>query len=362
MSTARAISPDSGEIWTHEGAWPAAPGVHRIPLPLPNDGLKAVNVYAIETADGLVLVDGGWAIPEARATLERGLGRMGAALSDVCRFLVTHVHRDHYSLARVLATEYGVPIALGAGDELALESSRTPGRSDELVQRALIEGGAAELADRWVAAEGGGAGDPSNWTPPDEWLTEDRTIDLGSRLLSAVHTPGHTPGHFVFADTEAGILFSGDHILPTITPSVGFVFPPPAEPLLQFMTSLARVRALPDLIVLPAHGPVAPSSHARSAELHEHHEQRLAACRALLDGAADNVTARQVAGGLGWTRDERPFHQLDLFNQALATLETKAHLDLLVARGSLAERVDADIVHYHPAARSIFTATRRVST
>ena len=52
--------------WTEPGAFPVAPGVHRIPLPLPQDGLRAVNVYALETADGLVLVDGGWAVPAAR--------------------------------------------------------------------------------------------------------------------------------------------------------------------------------------------------------------------------------------------------------------------------------------------------------
>ena len=35
--------------WTDPGAWPVAPGVHRIPLPLPMDGLRAVNVYVLES-------------------------------------------------------------------------------------------------------------------------------------------------------------------------------------------------------------------------------------------------------------------------------------------------------------------------
>ena len=61
ISTAHAVSPDSGEHWTAEGAWEVAPGIHRIPLPLPMDGLKAINVYVVEAADGLILVDGGWA-------------------------------------------------------------------------------------------------------------------------------------------------------------------------------------------------------------------------------------------------------------------------------------------------------------
>ena len=48
----------------------------------------------------------------------------------------------------------------------------------------------------------------------------------GSRLtgrdLLAVPTPGHTQGHVVFADVERALLFAGDHVLPRITPSVGF--------------------------------------------------------------------------------------------------------------------------------------------
>ena len=79
--TAHSVSPDSGQHWTEPGAWPVADGVHRIPLPLPMDGLKAVNVYAIETEQGLTLVDGGWAIEEGRSLLEKSLRDIGFGLS-----------------------------------------------------------------------------------------------------------------------------------------------------------------------------------------------------------------------------------------------------------------------------------------
>ena len=101
-STAHAVSPDSGLHWTEPGAWPVADGIHRIPLPLPMDGLRAVNVYAIETERGLTLVDGGWAIEESRTLLEKSLRDLGFGLSDITRFLVTHVHRDHYTQAAVI--------------------------------------------------------------------------------------------------------------------------------------------------------------------------------------------------------------------------------------------------------------------
>src|SRR3954464_6980177 len=85
--------------WSERGVETVAPGVHRLPLPLPMDGLRAVNVYVLETDDGLVLVDGGWAIPESRKAFDAGLALLGYTVRDTRRFLVTHMHRDHYTQA-----------------------------------------------------------------------------------------------------------------------------------------------------------------------------------------------------------------------------------------------------------------------
>ena len=124
--TAYAVSPDSGEHWSKEGAWQVTEGIHRIPLPLPMDGLRAINVYVIETPDGLTLIDGGWAIAEARELLERCLRDVGYGFGDIKRFLVTHVHRDHFTLATVLGREYGADVSLGLGERPALELLNDP--------------------------------------------------------------------------------------------------------------------------------------------------------------------------------------------------------------------------------------------
>jgi glyoxylase-like metal-dependent hydrolase (beta-lactamase superfamily II) len=328
--TAHAVSPDSGEHWSAEGAWRVAEGIHRIPLPLPMDGLKAVNVYVIETDDGLTLIDGGWSIQVARDLLERCLRDLGHGFGDIRRFLVTHVHRDHFTLATVLGHEVGADVALGLGEAPALDLLNDPELDRNPFLEVLRSAGAHEVADLWAAGQGERP-DLTMWTPPDTWLDGDLSIPVGSRTLDAVHTPGHTPGHYVFADQAAGLLFAGDHVLPTITPSIGFTVPPTPDPLGDFMASLTRVRALPDLQLLPAHGPVAPSSHARVDELLAFHERRLARClAALADGPA---TGFAVAHELGWTRREKAYDDLDVFSQGMAAMETKAHLDLLVAQG-----------------------------
>ena len=138
-------------------------------------------------------------------------------------------------------------------------------------------------------------------------------------------------------------------MLPTITPSIGFTVPPTPQPLGDFMASLTKVRALPDLRILPAHGPVAPSSHARVDELLVFHENRLERCVAAL--AAGPLNSAEVAGHLGWTRHEHAYDELDVFSKGMAAMETKAHLELLVARGQATRSEDADgVVTFAPPA------------
>ena len=249
--TAYAVSPDSGEHWTAEGAWQVAEGIHRIPLPLPMDGLKAINVYVIATDDGLVLIDGGWAIPEARELLDRCLRSIGVRLRRHPA-VPGHPHpprplhdgdragprarRRRRARHRREAGARPVPPRVrrcrARTRSLACSSPPAPPTSPSCGTRAASD---QDARPRRL------------WQYPDTWLEGDHAIPVGARTLDAVHTPGHTPGHYVFADQADGLLFAGDHVLPTITPSIGFTVPPTPQPLGDFMASLTKVRALPDL-------------------------------------------------------------------------------------------------------------------
>jgi len=331
--------------WSDPGAYPVAPGVHRIPLPLPMDGLKAVNVYVIETEDGLTCVDGGWAIKVSRALFEESLAALGHHPRDVTSFLVTHVHRDHYTQAVALRTEFGrATISLGLADKPTLDLIHDDDISADPSIARLTLIGAPELADAWARWVSSSAPDRDIWLPPDTWLTGDVSIAVGERTIDAVHTPGHTQGHYVYADRAAGLLFAGDHVLPTITPSVGFEPVYADLPLLDYMESLARVRTLPDLRLLPAHGAVTDSTHARIDELLAHHEHRLDLCLAAI--GPDGSTSYDVAKLLPWTRHDKSLADLDLFNSGMAAMETMVHLDLLVARGKLTREVVDGVATY----------------
>lgn len=321
--------------WSRPERETVAPGVHRLPLPLPSDALRAVNVYALVTDGELTLVDGGWAIAESRDLLRRMLGELGADLGDIGRFLVTHMHRDHYSQAMALRRDHGSAVALGVGERESLAVVRDRAAPLDAQARGLVlagaDGLAKDLRDWLRTAEGESAAD---YADPDEWLTDGQRLSAGGRALTVRETPGHTRGHVVFAEEadEQGLLFAGDHVLPHITPSIGFE--PAATPgaLRRSLASLAMLRGEPDRVLLPAHGPVAPSVHTRIDELLAHHDRRLDEIEAAVRAGAP--TAAEVAALLRWTRREHRLEDMELMHRMLAVLETDAHLEVLVAQGA----------------------------
>jgi glyoxylase-like metal-dependent hydrolase (beta-lactamase superfamily II) len=342
--------PASDRSWEEPGAFPVSPGVFRIPLPLPGDGLRAVNVYALESDGGVTLVDAGMSRTASWDALGTGLRQAGAELGDVRRVLVTHIHRDHFGQACAVRRASGATVLLGSGEQRSLEYILDDTQGDRRAPwiARLRRSGAAELIAELGRAEGANQSlrqDEGLWELPDDWAGDGEVIEVGERSLVAIETPGHTRGHLAFMDPTSRLLFAGDHVLPHITPSIGFE-PPLVDglPLADFLASLIKVRDLAIDTVLPAHGAPFTGLAARVDELLAHHATRLAACRAVL--GAGPRTAFEVARELAWTRRDRPYDDLDVFNRQLAVAETAAHLDLLASRGSVRVETRDGVRHY----------------
>ena len=74
-----------------------------------------------------------------------------------------------------------------------------------------------------AAAAVGSAADWATFTSialADRLLEDGELADVPGWKLRALHTPGHTPGHLCFVDERSRRLFSGDHVLPRITPNI----------------------------------------------------------------------------------------------------------------------------------------------
>ena len=83
---------------------------------------------------------------------------------------------------------------------------------------------------------------------PTRVLQDSDTIDLGGRVITALHTPGHSPGHLCFWEAQRGYLFTGDLVYKDTL----FAYYPSTDPQAYFL-SLEKIAALPVEKVFPAH-------------------------------------------------------------------------------------------------------------
>lgn len=82
-------------------------------------------------------------------------------------------------------------------------------------------------------------------------LADDTIVQVGSRRLRALHTPGHRFDHLCFWLEDASALFAGDLVAGVGT----VVIAPPEGDLLDYLASLRRLLTLDLKVILPAHGP-----------------------------------------------------------------------------------------------------------
>jgi glyoxylase-like metal-dependent hydrolase (beta-lactamase superfamily II) len=95
------------EAWLQRAMPPAeqlGEDLWSLPVPIPDNPLRYVSVYAFGTGAGLVLIDAGWGAEESWRALRHGLESIGAGVADIRGVLVTHMHFDHVGLAAVTET------------------------------------------------------------------------------------------------------------------------------------------------------------------------------------------------------------------------------------------------------------------
>jgi len=317
-------------------------GVWSVPVPIPGSPLAYTLVYALESARGPVLIDAGWEHLESWNALTGGLAAVGLDVSDVYGVVVTHHHADHSGLAGRVREASGAWIAMHAADAEIVRKfrrlRRESGREWEFA--ALRRAGASEAEINEVRTS------PAHIDPPaipDRELSDGDVADLPGRKLRVIWTPGHSPGHVCLHLEDSDRLFTGDHVLPTITPNVGlYAFEEPAaNPLADFLDSLARVGEIGAKEALPAHEYRFTDLGDRIDAIAAHHEERLAEIREILaDGSpghddatgsgSRSVTVWEVASRMRW---HTPFAGMHPMHRRLAAGEAAAHLRLLERRG-----------------------------
>ncbi|MEO5873706.1 MAG: MBL fold metallo-hydrolase, partial [Streptosporangiaceae bacterium] len=199
------------------GAEDLGGGVWSVPVPIPGNPLGKTLVYVLDGPKGPVLIDAGWAHPDSWKALKSGLGEIGFGMDEVAGVVVTHCHPDHAGLAGRVREASGAWIAMHEEDIRLVELMRES-TGDELadwVERAGAPESAREGYDE--------LGRMQMELPAlaDRPVRDGDLIDLPGRSLRVIWTPGHSPGHICLHLEDRDVLFTGDHVLPEITPHVG---------------------------------------------------------------------------------------------------------------------------------------------
>ncbi|MEV6013834.1 MBL fold metallo-hydrolase [Streptomyces sp. NPDC051976] len=322
-------------------------GIWSIPVPIPDNPLGHTLVHLLDTDDGPVLVDTGWDDPGSYDALVRGLAEAGTAVADVHGVLITHHHPDHHGLSGRVREASGCWIAMHAADAEVVRRTREaePDRWVEYLLARLSAAGAPESHLAPLRAAGGRVLAGLRPALPDREIVPGELLPLAGRRLRAVWTPGHTPGHVCLYLEESRRLFSGDHLLPEISPHIGLYEDPDdlteTDPLGDYLDSLERVARLSPAQVLPAHQYAFADAPRRVRQLLDHHASRLTELRALLvDGPR---TPWQLAETLPWNR---AWHEIPASSRTIAVSETEAHLRRLTKLGRAEAVPGSDPVTY----------------
>ena len=322
------------------------PGLWSIAVPFPDNPLGYTLVYLVESDRGPVLVDAGWDDDESWDALVEGFRAAGTDVADCYGVLVTHVHPDHHGLSGRVRAASDAWVAMHERDAVTVERlsgameqehereqepvQTLPDFTDEMIA-VLLDAGASE--DELASAPAPTARRRARRFRP--LAAPDRTVDDGARVdvpgwdISAVWTPGHTPGHLCFHLPEHRLLMSGDHVLPSITPHISISRRDRGgDPLGDFLDSLQKVAVLGADEVLPAHRHRFGDLAQRVDDITRHHHDHLVDIEAILaDGPA---SLWQIAARLTWNR---PWEQFPLGLRRSAVNETAAHLRYLTRRG-----------------------------
>ena len=302
-------------------------GIHLIPAPLPFKSPAWVNTYAMESGDGLLLLDCGTDWEPGREALRDGFRSLGLDESAVHTLVVSHLHLDHVGISARLIREWGCRFVMHErAAKLVDRYNDTPGYVDRLlrigrthgVPDRMLESATADLATR-----------PDYMPlidPPDHTVADGERIDIGGgRGLEVVHTPGHEPAHICLLDSQTGILFSGDHILPRISPVIMWD-EDLGDPLGDYLSSLHKLLAIGVELTYPAHGTLIDQGDERARQILLHHDRRL----------LDMVQLVRERDSTAWEVMLKSFRpNLTPLESRLAFLETVSHLEHLEMTGRL---------------------------
>lgn len=322
-----------------------APGIHWVRMRLPMQ-LNHINLWLLEDGDGWTVVDTGIKDEHTKEAWDNLFaGPMQGR--PIHRVIVTHLHPDHVGLAGWLVRKFDVRLWMTRTEYLTCRTlvadtgQEAPPEGVKFYKAAGFPDDQLEM----YKTRFGGFGRRVYLMPSGfHRMQEGDRISIGNRVWEIVVGRGHAPEHACLWCREENIFISGDQLLPRISSNVS-LFPtePEANPLQDWLNSCFKLKELlpKEILILPSHNEPFRGAPLRLQELIDGHEQGMdklielcAAPKRAVDVFPALFRAKITSGNFG-----------------MATGESLAHLNCLIARGQIAKESDKDGVDWYGSVR-----------
>lgn len=218
-----AAAQDMPAAWTR----PIAP--FHVVGPIWYVGTEGLSSYLIKTRAGAIVIDG--TLAQNVPAIRRNIEAVGVPMKRVKLLLLSHAHYDHAAGIAGLRAASGAKVVVGAPDAEAMRTGTPPGETTYGVIRFPA-------------------------VPVDRAVHDGDKVTLGGVTLTAVATPGHTPGCTTWTMRVSDRGRPLDVVFPcSVTVAGNVLFANRRYPgiVQDFRTSFARLAGLRVDVVLPAH-------------------------------------------------------------------------------------------------------------
>lgn len=313
---------------------------HEVPIAI--RALKTANIYEIR-GDRHILVDTGMSPASLEFLLERGVD-----LSQIDMVILTHLHVDHIGGAQAIRDRFGTPVAIGRNDSVRIkrikENKDEFGKflSSELGTNGTPKDILSKIVDRHSVLD--------NMSLYHD-IEIDREFNGGEMIgkdIQIISNPGHSPGSVSIHLAGMGYLFTGDHLLPGITPNISF-YDGESDMLGLYIESLKETIKLDAERIFPGHRDPFDAGNRRIGEILDHHRDRL---NEILSVSEEWSTAFEVANRIRWSKG-RTLESMNLMETNFAIGESISHLRHLDALGLLDKKETGGVLRYKAAGQEL---------
>ncbi len=294
------------------------------------------NCYAVRDGKSWLVIDSELHSVEGAAYLRDALDELSLDPCDVSFFL-THVHSDHAGL--IAEVSRGSRVYLGFAEFPLVGEGAWKALERRYADRARLEGFEGRDASFFVELHDAMTpclGASCKLVP----LFDGDVIEVGQRRFTAVATPGHSPGHTALFEPSSGYLFSGDLVLPEVSPFID-VSPGGSDSWQDYLGSLRRVRSMPVSAFFQSHGPLGFQGMEKIDWLIEHHLRRLDEVVGIVREAGES-TGYEIVRSISWSVKAPTWEEIPLLTRGFMLCEGASILEHLVRQERLTWRLASD--------------------